>query len=102
MPTLYVTAPTDAAEDLATTLVEQRLAACVNRLDCRSTYRWEDEVVTDDEVVLLVKTSGEVVDDAVARIEAEHPHDVPCVERFDEDDVLPGYAGWVDESVDAA
>lgn len=102
MPTLYVTAPTDAAEELASALVEQRLAACVNRVDCRSTYRWDGDVVTDDEEILLVKTNEAVVADAVARIEAEHPHDVPCVERFDEDGVLPDYAEWIDDSVDAA
>ena len=37
MPTAYITAPPEAA-DLASTLVEERLAACVNRVDCRSTY----------------------------------------------------------------
>jgi periplasmic divalent cation tolerance protein len=39
MPTLYVTAPPEAAADLARTLVEERLAACVNRVPCTSTYR---------------------------------------------------------------
>jgi periplasmic divalent cation tolerance protein len=100
MPTLYVTAPRDAAGDLATALVEERLAACVNRVSCSSTYRWEGEIHEDDEEILLVKTTGDRADDAVARIEALHPHDVPCIEWFAEDDVLPAYAKWVADAVE--
>lgn len=48
MPTAYITAPPEAAEDLAETPVAERLAACVNRVDCRAVYRWEGEVVTDE------------------------------------------------------
>jgi periplasmic divalent cation tolerance protein len=101
MPTLFVTAPAEAAAELSRTLVEERLAACVNRVDCRSTYRWKGDVVTDDEEILLVKTTADAVDETVARIETLHPYDVPCVERFDEDDVLEAYGDWVADAVDA-
>ncbi|AUV81830.1 divalent-cation tolerance protein CutA [Salinigranum rubrum] len=100
MPTLYVTAPPEVAEDLARTLVEERLAACVNRVPCTSTYRWEGEVVEDSEEILLVKTTEERCDAAVARLVEEHPYDVPCIERFDveyEDE----FGAWVAESTDA-
>lgn len=99
MSTAYVTAPPDVAPDLAATLVEEELAACVNRLDCQSTFRWDGEVVRDDEVVLLVKTTAERYDDTVARVEELHPYDVPCIERFEEADALDSFAEWVDASV---
>jgi periplasmic divalent cation tolerance protein len=99
MPTAYVTAPPKAAEDLATALVEGRLAACVNRVDCRSTFRWEGEVVHEEEVVLLAKTTDERYADLEARVEELHPYDVPCVERFDESDALEPFAEWLDDSV---
>lgn len=99
MPTVYVTAPEDAAADLARALVEERLAACVNAIDCRSTYRWEGEVVREPEVVLLAKTTEAGFDDLRDRIEELHPYDVPCIERFDESAVLPAYADWIEESV---
>jgi periplasmic divalent cation tolerance protein len=94
MPTAYITAPEDAADALARTLVEERLAACVNRVACDSVYRWEGEVVTDGEVILLAKTTEERYADLVPRVEELHPHDVPCIERFDEADVLPAFAEW--------
>jgi len=100
MPTLYVTAPEAAAESLATTLVEERLAACVNTVPCRSLYRWEGEVHEDDEVIMLVKTTGESVDAVVARIEGLHPDDVPCIERFEEEWTLPAFAQWREDAVE--
>jgi periplasmic divalent cation tolerance protein len=99
MPTAYVTAPTDAAADIASTLVEERLAACVNRVPCRSTYRWEGEVVEDEEEILLVKTTEERFPALQARILALHPYDVPCIERFEEVAVHDPFADWIDESV---
>lgn len=100
MSTGYVTVPPEAADELARTLVEERLAACVNRLPCRSVYRWEDEVVEEDEVVLVIKTDPSAWDRLVDRITELHPHDVPAIERFDEDDVHPPYRSWVRASTD--
>lgn len=100
MPTVYVTAPPEAAEDIARTLVEERLAACVNRVDCRSTYRWEGRIHDDDEQILFVKTTDDAYDRLLDRVVDLHPYDVPCVERLDETDVLGAYADWVDGAVD--
>jgi len=94
MPTVYITAPPDAAGRIATTLVEERLAACVNRFGIDSVYRWEAEVHEEREVALLVKTTDERYDELRARVLELHPHDVPCVERFDEDDVLAAFGDW--------
>ena len=94
MPTAYVTAPPEAAEELARTLVEERLAACINRVECRSTYRWDGEIHEDDEEILFVKTTDEAYDDLVGRLEELHPYDVPCIERLDESDELPAFAQW--------
>jgi periplasmic divalent cation tolerance protein len=98
--TVFVTAPREAAADLAWALVEEQLAACVNRVDCASVYRWEDTVHEDAEAVLFVKTRPDRYDALVERIETLHPHDVPCIERFDEDDVLDAYATWRDEATE--
>lgn len=101
VPTAYVTAPPEAAADIAETLVEERLAACVNRVDCHSTYRWEGDVQEESEVILLAKTTAGRYDDLRERVESVHPHEVPCIERFDEDDVLEAFAEWRTGAVDA-
>lgn len=99
MPTVYVTAPPDAAPELARTLVEERLAACVNRVDCQSTYWWDGEVHDDEEVILLAKTTEDRYEALAERVEALHPYEVPCIERFEETDVLASFAEWRAESV---
>lgn len=100
MPTVYITAPRDSAHDLARVMVEERLAACVNLVDCDSIYRWDGDVVTDEEQILLAKTTADEYDALRAFVEQAHPYDVPCIERFDEGDVLPTYADWVENAVD--
>ncbi|WP_257300116.1 divalent-cation tolerance protein CutA [Haloarchaeobius sp. FL176] len=101
MPTVYITAPPDAAADLASQLVEERLAACVNRVRCRSTYRWEGEIHDDDEVVLLAKTTEGTCDELMARVEELHPYDVPCIERFEVADTTESFAEWLGAAVDS-
>lgn len=99
MSTAYITAPPDTAATIAETLVDERLAACVNSFPCRSVYRWEGGIETDEEVVLLAKTTAERYEDLAARVVSLHPYEVPCVERF-EDDPIETFAGWRENAVE--
>ncbi len=94
MVTILITAPPEAGASLARLLVEECLAACVNRIDCESTYRWDGVVHEEPEIILLAKTDPENVAPLVDRVEAEHPHDTPCIERFDEDVLVKAYEEW--------
>lgn len=94
MITVYATVPPDAAEGLARTVVEERLAACVNSLECQTVYRWDGDIVEDDEVVLLAKTTADSADRLVDRLAELHPYDVPCIEQFAAADAHPPFADW--------
>lgn len=96
MPTAYVTAPPEAADSIARTLIEEGHAACVNRVPCQSVYHWEGEVHDDEEVILLAKTTDGDYAGLRDRVVDLHPYDVPCVERFEEADLLPAFAEWRD------
>lgn len=100
MPTVYVTAPPDAAADIARTVVDDRLAACVNRVACDSIYRWEGEIHDDEEVILLIKTTDEAYEALETRLVEIHPSDVPCIERFEETALLESFAQWRDDAVE--
>jgi len=70
----------DSAQAIARALVEERLAACVNRIPgLTSTYRWQGEVREGNEVLLLVKTRRERLDQLRRRLLELHPYDVPEV-----------------------
>jgi len=78
---LYLTFPdADSALSIARKLVDERLIACVNKLPrAKSVYRWESEIVNQEEVVAFAKTVAEKVDAVVSRLEELHPYEVPCV-----------------------
>jgi periplasmic divalent cation tolerance protein len=77
----YCTCPNaEMARSLAETLVAEDLAACVNIIPgITSVYRWESQVETDSEVLLLIKTSEPTIAAMTARITSLHPYDVPEV-----------------------
>ena len=79
--TVFVTAPdAEVAERLGRTLVEERLAACVNIVsDVLSVYRWEGEVQRDAEALLIVKTTADALAALEARTVELHPYTVPEV-----------------------
>jgi periplasmic divalent cation tolerance protein len=75
---VLVTAPQDAAHELARTLVGERLAACINVVPgVRSIYRWQGAVEEDDEVLLVAKTRSDRVDALTQRVRELHPYDLP-------------------------
>jgi len=68
----------ETAAAIARTLVEERLAACVNRVPgLTSIYRWRGEMHEDGEVLLLIKTTGERYEALRARLVELHPYEVP-------------------------
>lgn len=62
----------------ASTLVEERLAACVSVLPpMESVYRWKNAVEQARERQVIVKTTRARVDALLARLRQLHPYDVP-------------------------
>lgn len=77
----YITAGSrDEALRIGRTLVEERLAACVNILDgMTSVYRWNGAIEQADEAVLIAKTRSTLFDRLTARVRDLHGYDTPCV-----------------------
>ncbi|MFK7931046.1 MAG: divalent-cation tolerance protein CutA [Myxococcota bacterium] len=89
--------PAEAAS-LARTLVEERLCACVNRLNgVTSTYRWQGELHEDPETTLIIKVAEGGVQALRDRLVALHSYDVPEVLVLPVDASLSHapYVDWV-------
>lgn len=85
-----------AAERLADTLIEKRLAACINILaPCRSVYRWQDAVQHDEEHPMLIKTTAEGYPALEAAIRAGHPYELPEIIAVPVERGLAAYLDWV-------
>lgn len=91
------------AARIARTLVEERLAACVNILPgVRSIYRWRDAVEEADEVLLVAKTTRAALPALQARIAALHPYELPELFAVEAAGGLPAYLGWIADNVGVA
>jgi periplasmic divalent cation tolerance protein len=78
---VFVTAGSEEQAGLiAHALVGERLAACVNIVSpIRSIYRWNDEVQTDTEHLMIIKTRAKLVPKIEARVKELHSYEVPAV-----------------------
>ncbi|MGB2965244.1 MAG: divalent-cation tolerance protein CutA [Anaerolineales bacterium] len=77
---VLVTAPDpDIAGQIAKTLLEKGLAACVNIFSgLRSLYRWEGKIQDDNEVLLMIKTRADLIDkDLIPIVQELHPYQFP-------------------------
>jgi len=86
----------EEADRIADALVARRLAACVQQVPIRSTYRWEGEVQHDDEILLLVKTRAARFDDVASAVRELHSYDVPAITAVAIVRGSDDYLAWVD------
>ena len=90
---------TDQARTISTTLIEEKLAACVNLVPgVESIYRWHGAVETSTEVLAIFKTTASAYPAFEARLLALHPYEVPEIIAVQPDQVMPAYARWVQDS----
>lgn len=86
----------ETATRIARTLIEERLAACVNRVaGVASTYRWQGAIHDDHEVLLLIKTTRERFDALRARLVELHPFELPELIALDMTDGYAPYLEWI-------
>jgi len=88
----------DAAA-FARTIVDEKLAACVNILpEMQSTYRWKGSIERDAERQLLIKTTAESVEALWTRVRELHPYEVPEFLVIPVVGGNPSYLEWIRES----
>lgn len=96
---VYVTAPDlDTARRIASALIENQEAACVNIVpDLESVYRWEGKVENDAEILLIIKTRQGMMAAIDERLNQLHPDDVPERIALPIIDGAPAYMQWLIE-----
>lgn len=91
----------DDAQALASTIVAQRLAACVQVLGpITSTYWWEGEIETAEEYLCLIKSSRAAYDALEAAIKEAHTYETPEILAMP---VVAGnadYLSWLEAELD--
>lgn len=86
----------ESALKLADTLIEQRLAACVNvHSGCTSVYRWQGKLEQASEVPVVIKTTAAAYARLEAAIRAFHPHELPEIISVPVVAGLAPYLDWI-------
>lgn len=84
------------AERIASMLVEQRAAACVNIVPgLQSVYRWQGAIETTGEYLLMIKTRQARLEDIRACVQRLHPDELPELIAVHLCDGSRGYLDWV-------
>lgn len=92
----------DSAEAAAAALLDEGLVACANLLPgMRSLYRWRGERGEASETGVLFKTRADLLDRAIARLEAIHPYDAPAISGWRCDAQGAATAGWLAAELEA-
>ena len=98
---VYVSAGSpEEAEQLAQTLVGEKLAACVSRLPAlRSVYRWQGKVEQSEEELLIIKTRKDLFGALEKRVRALHSYSVPEIIALPMVAGSAPYLNWLREQV---
>ncbi|CAF3354374.1 unnamed protein product [Rotaria socialis] len=87
----------ETARKLARSIVESRLAACVNIIPgVRSIYEWKSTIHEDNELILMIKTRREFVSQLIEFVKKNHPYDVPELIELPINNGNPDYLKWID------
>ncbi|MDN7025566.1 divalent-cation tolerance protein CutA [Methanoculleus sp. FWC-SCC1] len=90
---VFCTAPEADAKAIADSLIDARLAACVNIAPVASCFRWEGEVCNEPEHLLVIKTRTSRLDPLIERVREVHPYDLPEIIALP---IVGGFAPYLD------
>ncbi len=96
---MTTTSSWEEAQQLARTLVDERLAACATCLPgALSTYRWQGEVESAQETLILIKTLAELLPSLESRIQSLHGYQTPELLVLQIEAGSSGYLEWMIEA----
>jgi periplasmic divalent cation tolerance protein len=88
------------AQRISRALVERRLAACVNVVPgVTSIYAWKGTINTDAELLLVIKTRREKLDEVRSALLELHPYEVPELVALAIEGGHAPYLEWIEDSV---
>ena len=92
---------TEEGEKIASKLVENKLAACVNILPkMKSIYRWENKINKEEEFLLIIKTAEYLELDVYDFIRNNHSYEVPEIITLSIKNIDKKYSEWLNSSIE--
>lgn len=89
------------AASIARALIERKKAACVNIVPgITSLFRWQGNIDTAGESLLLIKTKSGMLDDIIRLVKEMHSNEVPEIIALPVTGGSSDYLQWIDQSLD--
>ena len=96
---VMVTVPSEAeGKKIATDLLKEKLAACINITPINSFYTWSETIHNDQEWQLFIKTRFNLFSELAKKIKLLHSYDVPEIIALPMIAGSLSYLNWIDES----
>jgi periplasmic divalent cation tolerance protein len=92
---MTTTASLEEAETIATALLSEKLAACIQTWPIQSRYVWKDELVREAETMVLIKTRAALFEAVRSRVKALHSYETPEIVALPVVEAAPSYAAWL-------
>jgi len=86
----------DEARAIAGSLVERKLAACIQISEIESVYRWNEAVQREREFRLLIKTAADRYSAVEQAIRELHSYELPAIHTLAIESAFEPYAAWVE------
>ncbi|MBE9187035.1 divalent-cation tolerance protein CutA [Microcoleus sp. LEGE 07076] len=97
---VLVTAVSEAeAENIAKSIVEDKLAACVSLSPIRSIYTWQGEIHSESEWQLVIKTDLAKFEALKTKIQQLHSYEVPEIIAIPIVAGSEAYLDWLRQSL---
>ena len=97
---VLITTPIGKDEKIANLIVEEKLGACVNRVESvNSLYWWQGKIEKDREELLIVKTTFDKFKELTKRVKEVHPYSVPEIIALPIAEGNGDYLNWIEESL---
>lgn len=100
---IFVTAESEEqGRRIADALLGKKLIACANIIEgVESFFWWQGKVDRSDELLLVMKSREELLEDIVRLVKENHSYKVPEVVAFPIIGGNPDYLRWIDECIES-
>lgn len=85
----------EAAEKIAESVLERRLAACVQISPCQSMYHWQGRIETGAEFLCIMKSRSDLLAELEEVVTNAHTYDVPEIIATEVLRCGKAYEGWL-------
>jgi len=85
------------AKKITESLLEKKLAACIQHIGISSHYSWENKICNDSEILLLIKCRASLYSQIEEAIKANHSYEVPEIICVPVTVGFLPYLNWIDE-----